>query len=105
MKILAFAAAALTASPTLAAECVYDNERGATIRVDDGAEHFEVDFGDWSETCTTGTGKPHADNTMAWPVASVATCDNFTGQYAFVIEGGGPTALVFDGNVFYRRCS
>lgn len=106
MKI-AFAVAALVASPVLADDCVYDSGRGSSIRVLDDAEAFEVDFGDWTETCTADVGKPHADNTMAWPVAAVAKCDNFTAQWAFVpIDGKFPAeALVFDGNVFHRRCS
>lgn len=73
----------------------------------DGAETFEVNFGDWSETCRAGVAKPHADNTIAWPVASIAKCDNFTAQWAFVpINDQWPAAaLVFDGVVFYLRCS
>lgn len=101
MRLIAFAVAALIAAPALAAECIYDNERGATIRVDESVETFEVNFGDWTETCTTGVSTPHANASTAWMTASVATCDNFTGQYAFVSDAA---ALVFDGNVFYRRC-
>lgn len=97
-------------TPALGDECIYATGLGPTIEVIGDRDAIRVNFGDWTEQCAISVDpspRPNLSLGGGWSAASLATCDNWSAQIAFVESPAdeGVPIVVFDGKAFYRDCA